>query len=145
MVDDWAVSGDGHHFWDYGVHLYHFKRLPRLLECDVCHQQARVPSDVSFICRNRHCRNPFQRDSGQYLLWTKYKGYDIWALNEEHLDYLEAFTAAQNRSQYLRFTHSLFATLPAIYRSKKDQEAVLVRLRELRMRIRLGREFQFRN
>ena len=52
MVDDWAVSGDGHHFWDYGVHLYHFKRLPRLLECDVCHQQARVPSDVSFICRN---------------------------------------------------------------------------------------------
>lgn len=129
----WSVSADGTYFYDEGVSLYYFSELPRLLQCSTCGSQALVQSRKPFACPNNKCRSV---GYCRLALCCSYKQRYIWAYNEEHLNYLEAFVRATNRSQPDRYTRSIFATLPSIYRSKKDKEAVLKKLQILRQRIK---------
>lgn len=129
----WSVSDDGTYFFDKNVHLSDFQLLPRLLQCSACGFQALVHGYKTFACGNNKCRSVGRC---KLVLCTKYKQRYIWAYNEEHLNYLEAFVRATHRSQPNQYTRSIFATLPSIYRSKKDRDAVLKKIQMLREQIK---------
>lgn len=133
IVPGWSVSADGSYLLDSGVHLSDFEQFSYLLQCSSCGYQTKVESYSAFYCRNKKCR---LLNDGDLVLWIKYRQTVIWAYNEEHLNYLEAFVRARVRRQPDRYTHSVFATLPSIYRSKKDRESVLAKIHILRSRIR---------
>ena len=129
----WSVSNDGAYFFDKNVHLSDFEQLPRLLQCSACGFQALIHRHKTFACGNNKCRSV---GWCKLVLCTKYKQRHIWAYNEEHLNYLEAFVGVTDRSQPHRYTRSIFGTLPSIYRSKKDRDAVLKKIQTLREQIK---------
>ncbi len=129
----WSVSADGSYLLDQDVHLSDFNQFPYLLQCSSCGYKAKSETYSRFYCRNKKCQS---LNECELVLWVKYRQTIIWAYNEEHLNYLEAFVRATTRRQPKRFTHSVFATLSSIYRSKKDKEAVLTKIQILRSRIK---------
>ncbi|MFD2471672.1 hypothetical protein [Amycolatopsis silviterrae] len=82
-------------------------------------------------------RDPFL----QRPLWlqTDFDGHVLWAYNERHLDYLEAYVAARLREQHLpaddhvqqpRMT--MLAKLPAWLKAAKNRERIGHRLARMR-------------
>ena len=132
-MSEWYTSQDGSYFHDKNTHLFELRRFLLLLQCPSCGYQDKCESPNAFLCRNMRCTS---QEAGEFVLFIKYNQTWIWAYNEEHLDYLEAFVKAKVRRQPNRYTHSIFATLPSIYRSKKHREHVLSKLRVLRSRIK---------
>jgi hypothetical protein len=118
------------------VFLHDFEKVSVLVQCIGCHQQYHISqySFCDFKCRNIHCKNT---GGCEYVLITKYGQNYIWACNESHLNYLEAFTKARTRCQRQHYTRSIFSRLPSFYRSNKCRDDVLNKLQELRKRIKI--------
>ena len=76
---------------------------------------------------------PYSYDSLPLFLATDYRGHRIWALNEQHLGWLEAFIGADARDDNLGGSSALHAILPrwmTASRNRKDMMKVFVRLRQ---------------
>lgn len=121
----YSISNDGKILTDVNVHLSDFADY-KLCKCNNCNRLL----EGLFICSFCH----FKNKERTLFLTDYYKGREIWAYNEQHLDYLIAFVRAEVRIQRNRYTHSLFTILPSIYKSKKDKEKMLKILNQMKSR-----------
>jgi hypothetical protein len=70
-------------------------------------------------------------------LWleTEFRGQRLWAVNEQHLSYLEAYVAAGVRETTVPSNGTIASRLPAWIKSAKNREALLRELAKLRARL----------
>jgi hypothetical protein len=70
-------------------------------------------------------------------LWlsTSYRGNRLWALNESHLTWLEAFISADMREDKLGGSSALHAILPRWMTAAKNRKGVVKALARLRLKL----------
>ena len=88
------ISTNGSILTDINVHLSDFN-YNILYQCENCRRKL----EATRICSHCHYKN----NNRNLLLSAYYRGKHIWAYNEQHLDYLEAFITADIRIQRNRF------------------------------------------
>lgn len=166
-----AASNGGERFRDQQLWIGDFTADEVLVRCPRCERCAKVvvvpgapPTEkILFAPRRLVCgrcghtqdaRNPVQpapappgnaRDPFlQHPLWLQadFDGHVLWAYNERHLDYLEAYVAARLREQQfppdgggLRLM-TMLATLPAWLEAAKNRERILRRIGRMRATLR---------
>ena len=77
---------------------------------------------------------PVRGHRARLWLETDFRGHRLWAVNERHLSFLEAYVAAGVRETDL-FNGTLASRLPAWIKSGKHRPALLRALRRLRERL----------
>lgn len=98
-----------------------------------------VPSTRVAKASCSHCGKiwelPYAYDSLPLFLTTDYRGHRIWALNEPHLGWLEAFIGADVREDKIGGSSALHAILPRWMTASKNRKDVLKALARLRHRL----------
>ena len=96
-----------------------------------------VPSSRVAKASCPHCGKiwelPYSYDSLPLFLTTRYRSHRIWALNEQHLGWLESFVGATMREDNIGGSSALHATLPRwmiASKNRKDVARALTRLRQ---------------
>jgi hypothetical protein len=135
-------------FHDTGQQLSFFYRQTSLVKCPNCGGCAIVQPLNSnndrlrrLVCR--HCGSSKADDPAvptmSYPLWLQATccGQELWALNLEHLDFLEAFVRAKHRERHhLKRpdyrNSTLFSRLPKWIQSRKHRDEILKTIGKLR-------------
>ncbi|MBB1159030.1 hypothetical protein [Amycolatopsis dendrobii] len=114
----------------------HPVRSPRRLACGRCGcvRDARDPVQLGPASPGI-VRDPFLRQP----LWlqTDFDGQVLWAYNERHLDYLEAYVAARLREGYLTANHAriwmaMADRLPTWLKAANNRERILRSIARMR-------------
>jgi len=122
---------------------------PRTVMCPRCNRF--VGTDRTILRLKRmHCTGcGWTKDTGagrpwaapkkdrRIRLWleTDFRGENLWAVNEQHLSYLEAYVAAGVRETTIPSNGTIASRLPAWIKSAKNREDLLRALAKLRVRL----------
>lgn len=137
-------------FIDQGQTIYDFyTQYDKLLECPECSKCIRLKKGSGLIYCN-HCGHLNQSDAHfetdstvitrvegsalgyRLFLKTHVCGHELWAYNEEHLAFMEAYITAVNRRRTPNVNRSLASRLPTWMTSAKNREQVTRGLAALR-------------
>lgn len=82
---------------------------------------------------------PYSYSSLPLWLSTDYRGHRLWALNEPHLKWLEAFVGADVREDKFGGSSALHSILPRWMTASKNRKDVMKSLAHLRLKLESGR------
>jgi hypothetical protein len=129
-----------------------FEKEGVLIHCDNCSKCATVhrieildtvPATRLARASCRHCGKtwglPYAYGSLPLWLVTSYRVNRLWALNESHLKWLEAFIGAEMREDMFGGSSALHAVLPRWMTAAKNRKDVMKALARLRRRLEAAR------
>ncbi|MBQ4820727.1 hypothetical protein [Aquimarina sp. MMG016] len=100
------------------------------VSCDQCQKKLCYPPKIEII---KEWISKGKTVELHYWYETKYKGEWFWALNEEHLEYLEQFIASKLRERSLyRSGMMLVDKLPQFIKDKKNRDSLLKTISKLK-------------
>lgn len=131
-------------FKDSGEKLSDFSHY-RIVECPACCKPVDF-YDCRIICI--HCG--FNKEFEPHSMWTNMVrltlpvndylvipccGEELWALNSEHLQFLENYVSAELRKREPNINKSLASRLPQWIKSAKNREAILKGIQKLKHKL----------
>lgn len=128
-----------------------FEEQGVLIECGNCGECATItrietlntlPTTRLASASCPHCGKawhlPYSYSSLPLWLATSYRGNRLWALNESHLAWLEAFISADVREDKVGGSSALHAILPRWMTAAKNRKDVVKALAHLRLRLEVA-------
>ena len=122
-------------FQDHGEHLalfagYYWVHCPKCEEV-IRHYRPRLRCVHCGFSKEMQALDAVAR---MYLV-TNCCGEELWAYNQEHLDFLEAYVAADLRERKPNVNSSMASRLPKWMKDRKNRKDVLKGLQRLREKL----------
>ncbi len=134
--------------WQNQARLETFEREGVLIKCGCgkCASINQIKIIVDTVPSSRvakascpHCGKiwelPYSYNSLPLFLATHYRSHRIWALNEQHLGWLESFIGATVREDKIGGSSALHAVLPRWMTASKNRKDVMRALTRLRQKL----------